>query len=76
MSDDEINVIAECTECKRKLTKSILNEKRKDIMYHNLFENKDESIRIEEILKEEISKHKKYCNGKLLVIEQLISEEI
>lgn len=47
MSNDEMNVIAECTECNLKLTKSTLNEKREKMMYHNLFENKDESIRVE-----------------------------
>lgn len=76
MTEEEITVIGECTKCKQKLTKSTLNEKRENIMYHNLFGNGKESVRIEEILKDEISKHKKYCNGKLLIMEELISEEL
>lgn len=76
MGDPDVDVIAECTKCNQKLTRSTLNEIRENMIHENLFTNKNESMRIEKILNHRVSEHKKHCNGKLLVMEQLISEQI
>jgi hypothetical protein len=76
MRDDEVDVIAECTKCNQKLTRSTLNEIRENMIHENLFRNKNESMRIEKILSLQVSEHKRHCNGKLLVMEELISEQI
>lgn len=76
MGDPDVDVIAECTKCDQKLTRSTLNEIRETMIHENLFRNKDESMRIEKILNLQVSEHKRHCNGKLLVMEELISEQI